>query len=243
MGISNFIFIPTSLTIILNILPILSFINFFSNKTNFETIPISRMISNYINSLSFFFYSSIIFNIELRFANLISAIISFVLIIIYFYLELSRYCLDSVLNFIILIMGTSCCHQWLSKIIIEEIYVGRIYIVTYLTTLFIQMQHICKGINKKNYLLIPITYDSISIPAYFSWIVYGILLKDFYISTANIIYCVFYFIQIIIYFHYKREYISNINYETSIDIDDTKKGFSSMENMKERPVKIEINSY
>ena len=95
--------------------------DFYStSQENFETIPIARIVVNYMNSLAFFFYSSIIFNIEVRFANLVSSIISLVLMLVYFYLELSRYFLDSVLNFIILVMGTSCCYQWLSKIIIEE---------------------------------------------------------------------------------------------------------------------------
>ena len=156
MEISNYIFVPTSITIIINILPVISFINFFSNKASFESIPIARIVGNYINSISFFFYSAVIFNIEARFANLLSAIISFILLSIYFYLELSRSLIDSILNFIILIVGTSCCHLWLSKIIIQEMYVGRIYMITNLTSIFIQLQYIFYGIYKKDYSLIPI---------------------------------------------------------------------------------------
>ena len=244
MEISNFIFIPSSLTVIINILPIISFLNFFFSKENFETIPIARIVANYMNSLAIFFYSSIIFNIEVRFANLVSAIISLILMLVYFYLELSRYFLDSVLNFIILVMGTSCCYQWLSKIIIEEKIVGRIYLITNLTSIIIQMQYIYNGISKKNYLLIPITYDSISFPHFFSWIIYGFLIKDFYITTANGI-CIFVnLVQILLYFHFRKQYLSTINEETSIEIgEETKKEkeFNSVEEMKERPVKIESN--
>ena len=244
MEISNFIFISSSLTVIINILPIISFINFFFSKENFETIPIARIIANYMNSLAFFFYSSIIFNIEVRFANLVSAIISLILLLVYFYLELSRYFLDSILNFIILVMGTSCCYQWLSKIIIEEKIVGRIYLITNLTSIIIQMQYIYNGISKKNYLLIPITYDSISFPHFFSWIIYGFLIKDFYITTANGI-CIFVnLVQILLYFHFRKQYLSTVNEETSIEIgEETKKEkeFNSVEEMKERPVKIESN--
>ena len=244
MEISNFIFIPSSLTVIINILPIISFLNFFFSKENFETIPIARIVANYMNSLAFFFYSSIIFNIEVRFANLVSAIISLILMLVYFYLELSRYFLDSVLNFIILVMGTSCCYQWLSKIIIEENIVGRIYLITNLTSIIIQMQYIYNGISKKNYLLIPITYDSISFPHFFSWIIYGFLIKDFYITTANGI-CIFVnLVQILLYFHFRKQYLSTVNEETSIEIgEETKKEkeFNSVEEMKERPVKIESN--
>jgi len=244
MEISNFIFIPSSLTVIINILPIISFLNFFFSKENFETIPIARIVANYMNSLAFFFYSSIIFNIEVRFANLVSAIISLILMLVYFYLELSRYFLDSILNFIILVMGTSCCYQWLSKIIIEEKIVGRIYLITNLTSIIIQMQYIYNGISKKNYLLIPITYDSISFPHFFSWIIYGFLIKDFYITTANGI-CIFVnLVQILLYFHFRKQYLSTVDEETSIEIgEETKKEkeFNSVEEMKERPVKIESN--
>ena len=242
MEISNYIFFPTSITIIINILPVISFINFFSNKASFESIPIARIVGNYINSISFFFYSAVIFNIEARFANLLSAIISFILLSIYFYLELSRSLIDSILNFIILIVGTSCCHLWLSKIIIQEMYVGRIYMITNLTSIFIQMQYIFNGICKKDYSLIPITYDSISFTLYFSWIIYGLFAKDFYIKITNLICCFITLIQILLYFYYRNEYLKNIVEETSIEMGEVqKKDFSSIEDMKERPVKIETN--
>jgi len=244
MEISNYIFVPTSITIIINILPVISFINFFSNKASFDSIPIARIVGNYINSISFFFYSCVIFNIEARFANLLSAIISFILIIIYFYLELSRYLIDTILNVIILIVGTSCCHLWLSKIIIQEMYVGRIYMITNLTSIFIQMQYIFNGIRKKDYSLIPITYDSISFTSYFSWIIYGFFIKDFYLKITNLICCFICLIQILLYFYYRNEFLKNIVEETSIEMGEVqKKDFSSIENMKERPVKIETNTF
>jgi hypothetical protein len=139
-------------------------------------------------------------------------------------------------------MGTSCCYQWLSKIIIEEKIVGRIYLITNLTSIIIQLQYIYNGISKKNYLLIPITYDSISFPYFFSWIIYGFLIKDFYITTANGV-CIFVnLVQILLYFHFRKQFLSSINEETSIEIgEETKKEFNSVEGMKERPVKIESN--
>ena len=113
----------------------------------------------------------IIFNIQIRFTNLISAVISLVLMLIYFYLELSRYFLDSILNTIILIIGTSCCNQWMDKIVKEEIAVGRIYLITHLTSMIIQAQYIYDGISKKNYLLIPIIYDSTIIKIYYLFLI------------------------------------------------------------------------
>ena len=186
---SNFVFVPSSLTIILNLLPIISFSNFFFQKVNFETIPISRIVSNYIISISFFFYSSIIFNIEMRFSYLTGGIISLILMLIYFYLELSRYLLDAILNFILLIIGTLVSYQWLSKIIIEEKIVGMICVLTNISSIIVQFPYIYNGIVKKNYMLIPITYDSVSFPGYFSWVIYGIIIEDYYILVANLIPC------------------------------------------------------
>ena len=243
MEISNYVYIPSSLTILINMLPIISFINFFFNKADFESIPISRMIANYINSIAFFFYSSIIFNIEVRFANLVSAVISFVLIIIYFYLELSRYLIDAILNFIILVLGTSCSYQWLSKIIIEEKIVGMICVLTNISSIIVQFPYIYNGIVKKNYMLIPITYDSVSFPGYFSWVIYGIIIGDYYILVANLIPCFDCTVNILLYFYYRKYFINNEENENSIEIDEeTKKEFSSLKEIKERPVKIENSS-
>lgn len=240
---SNFVFLPSSLTIILNLLPIISFSNFFFQKINFENIPISRVIINYMVSISFFFYSSIIFNIEMRFAYLIGMIISLILMLIYFYLELSRYLLDSILNIILLIIGSMVSYQWLSKIIIEEEKVGLICILTSLSSLIIQIPYIYTAIIKKNHRLIPITYDSISFPAHFSWVIYGIIIGDFYILTSNLICCFVCVLQILLYFYYRKDFLNNADSENSIEIDEeSKKEFKSLQEIKERPVKIETFS-
>ena len=239
----NFVFLPSSLTIILNLLPIISFSNFFFQKINFESIPISRIVSNYITSISFFFYSSIIFNIEMRFSYLIGIIISFILMLIYFYLELSRYLFDSILNIILLIIGSLVSYQWLSKIIIEEKIVGIICILTNISSIIFQIPYIYNAITKKNYLLIPINYDNISFPAYFSWVIYGIIIEDFYIAIANLICCFFGIIKNLIYFYYRRDFINNSESENSLEIDDdSKKGFKSLQGIKEKPVEIETFS-
>ena len=240
---SNFVFVPSSLTIILNLLPIISFSNFFFQKVNFETIPISRIVSNYIISISFFFYSSIIFNIEMRFAYLTGGIISLILMLIYFYLELSRYLLDAILNFILLIIGTLVSYQWLSKIIIEEKIVGMICVLTNISSIIVQLSYIYNGIVKKNYMLIPITYDSVSFPGYCSWVIYGIIIGDYYILVANLIPCFDCTVNILLYFYYRKYFINNEENENSIEIDEeTKKEFSSLKEIKERPVKIENSS-
>ena len=121
----------------------------------------------------------------MRFAYLTGGIISLILMLIYFYLELSRYLLDAILNFILLIIGTLVSYQWLSKIIIEEKIVGMICVLTNISSIIVQFPYIYNGIVKKNYMLIPITYDSVSFPGYFSWVIYGIIIGDYYILRLS----------------------------------------------------------
>ena len=98
----NFGWVACELSIILYILPIISFINYCRKKIKFEKIPVSRLFANYINCLIWYFYGSIKFKSEIKFANMIGAIISILLIIIYLYYELKTNILDSLLNLIII---------------------------------------------------------------------------------------------------------------------------------------------
>lgn len=83
--------IACGLTIILNILPIFSIINFMSKKSNFETIPASKIFTNYANCLMWYFYGRIIFCSPIRISNMIGSIFSLILIVIYLIFELNRY--------------------------------------------------------------------------------------------------------------------------------------------------------
>ena len=99
----NFGWIALGLTVVINLFPIVSFYNFYEKKINFDNISASKIFTNYLNCLIWFFYGSLLFINEVKIANLISVIISFILIIIYLIYEFKRYYFDCILNCIIVI--------------------------------------------------------------------------------------------------------------------------------------------
>ena len=229
----NFGLAGSGLTILLNILPIVSFFNFFKKKINFDALPTSRIFTNYANCLIWFFYGTMKGSMAIRISNMVGAIISFLLIIMYLLFELKTNCLDTFLNFILIIIGTIASNKWFSHIAIQEILVGRICLCITFVSFLTQVPNIIIGIKDKNYLLIPVNYAIIGFPTHFCWIVFSLIIWDYYIFLANIVGIIYSIIQILLYSFYKKEY-PIINEEeviaSTIGIDvDTK---------KERPVEI-----
>ena len=237
----NFGWAASGLTIILYILPIVSFLNYFGKKTKFDNIPAARLFTNYANCLIWYFYGSIIFKSEIIYTFMIGGIISLFLIIIYLYCELKKYLLDSILNSILIIIGTLCSYEWFGNIIIEQNIVGKICLLVCISIIIIKMPNLYNGINEKNYLLIPVNYSIISFPAHFCWIVYALIIGDFYHLISNIIGITESIIEIILYIYYKKEYpiINDDEAASAIKIDEDPKKYSN--SVKARPVKIVTN--
>ena len=234
----NFGWVACELSIILYILPIISFINYCRKKIKFEKIPVSRLFANYINCLIWYFYGSIKFKSEIKFANMIGAIISILLIIIYLYYELKTNILDSLLNLIIIIISTLCAFEWLGNLIIDENNVGKICLLISIISFIIIMSYVYNGVNEKKYSLIPINYPIISFPIFLCWIKYCLMFGEYYYLTTNIIGIIVSVVEIILYIYYKKEYpmINDEESETAIKIDEeSKKGDNSI---KAKPVKI-----
>ena len=228
----NFGLIALGLTIISNLFQISSFYYFYVNKINFDNIPASKIFSNYSNCLIWFFYGSLLFINEIKFANLVSAIISLILIIIYLFYEFKKYYLDCILNSIIVIIGSMTVYRWLGYIILEKDIVGKICLTTSIISILSQMPDIYKNIKEKNNLSIYITYSIISFLTYFCWIIFGIKIGDYYLLISNSIRILFSFFVIIFYIYNNKEIpilnddesvaSMNINEESKKDI--TKEG-------------------
>ena len=228
----NFGLIALGLTIISNLFQISSFYYFYENKINFDNIPASKIFSNYSNCLIWFFYGSLLFINEIKFANLVSAIISLILIIIYLFYEFKKYYLDCILNSIIVIIGSMTVYRWLGYIILEKDIVGKICLTTSIISILSQMPDIYKNIKEKNNLSIYITYSIISFLTYFCWIIFGIKIGDYYLLISNSIRILFSFFVIIFYIYNNKEIpilnddesvaSMNINEESKKDI--TKEG-------------------
>ena len=234
----NFGWAAFGLTIILNILPIFSFINFFGKKTNLENITFFKILSNYANCLIWYFYGSIIFINEIKISNMISGFISLIFIIIYLLIESKKYFLNTIFNSIIVIIGTMSAFKWFDDIFVEKDIVGKACLIITIISILTQVPEIYTSINTKNYLSIRINYSIISFPTYFCWIVFGSIIRDKYVLIANLIAIIFSFTTILLYSYYKKDYpIFNdrIKVSTIQIVDDSKKYINWA---KERPVEI-----
>ena len=228
----NFGLVGGALTIILNILPIVSFLNYFKKRITFEAICASRIFTNYANCVMWYFYGLMKVNQAIRISNLIGAIISLILIIIYLILEFKNYLLDTFLNFLIVFIGTIASNEWFSHIVFEEIIVGRICLLVTIISFLSQAPNIFTGIKERNYLFIPVNYSIIGFPTYFCWIVFSLLVWDYYVLVANSIGIVYSIVLVILYTYYKKEYpMINEEMEAStVGID--------IETKKEKPVEV-----
>ena len=228
----NFGWAAFGLTIILNLLPIVSFLNFYSKRTTFESIPASRIFTNYANCLFWFYYGSIVFDNLIRISNLIGAITSFLFIILYLMFEVRKYLIDTFLNCIIIIFGTMSTYDYFEHINMDDKLVGKLSLLVSIVSTSTKIPYIYRSYKKKNHLLIPVNYAIISFPTYLCWIIFGLIISDKYILIANLIAIVVSSIQILSYSFYKNK--NQIDEVPTNDMDDFKKET----NIKERPVKI-----
>ena len=235
----NFGWASSGLTIIMNLLPIFSFINFYSNKSNFDNIPASKIFTNYANCLVWYFYGKIIFNTSIKIANLIGAIISLILIIIYLIFEAMRkYFLDFILNITIIIIGTLSSFEWFCNIIFENDIAGQICLIISFICILTQIPDIYNGIKEKNHLLIRINYSIIGFPTHFCWIIFGFIIGDFYVLIANLFGIISSIFQIMIYTYFKKEssIINGENIASTIGIDEETRKETNIS--KAKPVEI-----
>lgn len=202
----NFGLAASGLTLISNLLPIVSFINFYIKKTNFDNIPSTKIFVNYLKCLIWYFYGSLIFNKEIKKSFQISGIISFILIIIYLIIELKIDYFDFFLNCIILLIGTLSTYEWFGYIIIDNYKIGMVCIITTIISIITLTPDVYTSIKEKNNLSIRINYSIISFPAYFCWFIFGFIIKDKFVVIANLIGIVSDLIIIILYIYYKKEY-------------------------------------
>ncbi len=240
----NFGWAAIALSVLLNILPIVSFVNYFGKKTSFEGIPALKIFSNYLYCLIWYFYGSLIFNKQIQCASILGGIFSLTLIIFYLFVELKIYLVDSILNCIIVIIGTMAVFEWFSYIILEREIVGRTCLIVSIISILTQLSDIYNGIKEKNYLLIKVNYSIISFPTYFCWIVFGLIISDRYVIISNLIGIIFSILQIGVYMRYKKEYptINDEENVSTIGIDDEPKKEKDKEkelsSLKEKPVEI-----
>ena len=240
------------LTVLYHLAPIEPFLRVLRGKLNFEDTPGVFVTTCYVNCFVWYVYGDMIFSDQIKYSYLAASCISLLLMVIYLIYELRKYLVDSILNALIIITGTWAVYRALTIIIDDDRIVGKICIGTTLVVFLTPIQTLYKVIKEKNYILIPFYSAIVYLFASIVWVVYGVMITEFYIVAPNAAGIIISLIQIFIYLNFKKKYpiigerdiSSTIGIETS-GMEETKKEEPSVKidydkptATKEKPVRI-----
>ena len=228
----------------------LPFFDVIRCKRNYEYTPIAFINTIYVDSVAWYIYADKILCDQLKLCNTIGACCTLLLIIIYLVYELKKYLIDSILNALILILGTLVLHKGLTIVVEDAQMVGKICICTKIISFLIPIILTCRVIKEKNYKLISVNSTLTYMAACIGWVLFGKAANDINIMCPNGIGVFLCFIQFIVYLNFKKKYgrysgpsstigIENVSTEakkdetTTMNIDE-----ESQEKAKEKPVKI-----
>ena len=241
--------IAGGLTICFYMIQITPFINVIRNKSQFNETPIIYITASFFNYLLWFIYGKTIFDNSIKTTNFIVGIICLFSIGIYLLYEIKKYFFDTILNLLILSMISWAIYRYLTRIIDDDIVIGKICIGTSIIKDLDSIYIVYHAIIDKNYDLIKYIQKIFYILISFLWIVYGIITVDFYIIISYIFGIIFSLLQISIYLNYKKKFCS-FNHKDNISSDIIKKEEDRKEESsikvddytqseeKQRPVKI-----
>lgn len=211
------------LTVCFYMSPVIPFINVLKGKLPFEDSPGVFVTTCYVNCFVWYVFGDMIFSDQLKISNLIAAISSLILIVIYLIYELKKYLLDSILNALIIISGTWAVYRALTIMIDDDRIVGKIGIGTLLIVFLTPMYNVYKVIKDKNYNLISIYSAWIYLFACIFWVVYGFFIVDYIVIIPHIGGILLSLFQIIVFLTCKRKYpgISEKVFSSTIGIEST----------------------
>ena len=229
---------------------VIPFFNVLRCKLNYEYTPIVFIDSIYVDALTWYIYADKIVCDQLKLCNTIGACCSLLLIVIYLAFELKKYLIDSVLNCLILILGTLVIHKGLTIVIEDADMIGKVCIGTKVLTFLIPIILTFRVIKEKNYRLISFSTTITYMMSCIGWILFGKASFDINIMIPNAIGVFICFIQFIVYLNFKKKYPTYSGPSSTIGIEsgstEYKKDESttmnideeSQEKAKEKPVKI-----
>ena len=229
------------LTVLYHLAPVNPFFRVLKGKLNFEDTPGVFVTTCYVNCFVWYVYGDMIFSDQVKYGFCAGTGISLLLMIIYLAYELRKYLVDTILNTLILITGTWAVYRALTIIIDDDRIVGKICFVTYIVVFLTPIQILYKVIKDKNYIIIPIYSALILLLACICWIVYGVMITDFYIVCPHVVGAILSCVQIIVYLNFKRKYpaIGEREFSSTIGIETTGNEESKKE---EAPIKIDEDS-
>ena len=227
----------------------LPFVNVLRCKENFEYTPISIINTVYIDCIAWYIYGTKLSCDQIILGHKIGACFTLLLIIIYLCFEIRKYLIDTILNALILILGTLVLHKGLSMVVEDAQAVGKICIGTKSLTFFIPMLMVYKVCKEKNYGVISLNNTIICCSACLAWALFANCASDYNAVCANVIGILLCLVQIGVYLIYKNKYphysgpTATIGIESTAQDDFKKDDNSSItiddeNNTKEKPVKI-----
>ena len=242
--------VSTVLTVCYYIPHLLPFIRIYTNKLNFEDSPGTFITICYCNCFLWYVYSdAMIFSDPLKYCYTICGGICVLSMIIYLLNEIKKYIADTILNISLIIAGSFSTYNYLVYQLYNEALVGRLCAITSFFIALNPIFTIYRVLKEKNFYLIQIYQSSFYFLSSISWVIYGIIFKDFYISFAHCFGAIISFVEIIIYLTFKNKYpgISEKNFSSTIGIETTgneeikkeeKNNDDNQTDIKEIPTKV-----
>ena len=228
------------------------FLNVLRCKLNYEYTPIIFIDTIYVDALTWYIYADKIVCDQLKLCNTIGACCTLLLIVIYLAFEVKKYTIDSILNCLILILGTLVIYKGLTLVVEDADMIGRICIGTKVLTFIIPIILTFRVIKEKNYRLISLNSTITYMMSCIGWILFGKATFDINIMVPNAIGVFLFFIQFIVYLNFKKKYPTYRGDSSTIGIESGSTEFKkdesttmnmnideeSQEKAKEKPVKI-----
>ena len=241
--------IGTVFTVLYHIPYFKPFFRIYIGKSSFENTPPLFISILYVKCFLWYIYGAeMVFSEQVRYGYFLSWVICILSITIYLFNELKKYFLDTILNAVLLVIGTWCAYFYLVNILDETVVVGIMCIFSTFFASLYTIKTIYRVLKQKNFYLIKIYQTLLNLFACICWVGYGILYKDFFLIFIDSFGIIISVIQIVIYFNYKKKYPS-IGYSSTTIIDtslneenknevEIKIDDDNLSEIKDKPVKI-----
>lgn len=186
--------------------PAISFINLIKKKITFEDTPAVIVTVSYCNCLLWEIYGDLIDSKQIKICCVTGLIFCSLYLIIYLLYEAKKYLIDSILNVLIILIGSYTVHRALNVIIYDKNIIGKICIVSNLILFLFPVQLLVRVFKEKNYTLIPITSSLAFLLSCVCWGMYGYYTEDINIIFPGIIGLTLSIIQVLVWNSFKNRY-------------------------------------
>ena len=225
------------------------FLRVLGCKENFEYTPIDFVNTIYVDCFAWYIYGLKLLSEQIMFGNKIGICSTLSLMAVYLGFELKKYTVDTILNILILVLGTLVIHKGLYVIVEDTQVIGKICIVTKMITFYSPMMLLFQVFKDKNYKSISLRNAVLYFGASLAWALFGKSVNDINVICANGCAAVLCLIQIIVYKFFQNRYADNNETNKTIGIESSQNDEQKKEEefnydeekqnkLKEKPVKI-----